>query len=544
MAKINYKKLTNDIIEEVGAGVQEGTPEFASAMKYVEAHWSGQMTDKASAKSLGLTPKEYAMNSIGNGILDGMHLDDFPIEEADAPKGQEIVEVDQNEVKKALHALLTRENDVLGWLYDKWNEYNDLYFYGQLSFPLITIEKLSNKTLGNYTHGADAMGITNHIRMNRNFIALNSEERILETLRHEMIHQWQDEVLYMAEGIARKDITLPVGFGHYLDKEPTVVKRSKDNAPIGEKGEQKKRPKEWHNRDFKEYAVVVGIPAKGDKCYGNPADMPKGQSYNRKYQCKCIASNNSRVTIWSTREIDARCNVCGKPYVEQVKEGELVPVTMSHIEMPGEDLVAITQKGKGFEHFQNFGSKKEADAFVDALYAGSDDALEMERGVYQKGHNAYKEGRTHWVSFNGKAELPKEEKKKPAPKKAPTKKAPVKTKKEEPKPEPEVEQPAPDVIVEPEPQPEPKPKKPRTKKAPKKEEPKPEPKKEEELPKVETPTEGYKDGATLLALYAELGSIKAVAEHFGLTPPNIIYWAKKLGVDFKKGVMLDGKANV
>src|SRR5690606_28696919 len=99
-----------------------------------------------------------------------------------------------------------KENDFLAFLYKKWEEYNAQYFFGELSYPLITFEKMYNRTLGNYTYGEDSLGIKNHIRFNRNFISLNTEERILETLRHEMIHQWQDEILYIGDEQKAKDI--------------------------------------------------------------------------------------------------------------------------------------------------------------------------------------------------------------------------------------------------------------------------------------------------------------------------------------------------
>ena len=83
------------------------------------------------------------------------------------------------------------------------------------------------------------MGLTNHIRFNRDFIALNTEERILETLRHEMIHQWQDEVYYEGEH-TDGEVTLPVGFGKFKEKKnPVEVQRNADGSPVGEKAEQK-----------------------------------------------------------------------------------------------------------------------------------------------------------------------------------------------------------------------------------------------------------------------------------------------------------------
>lgn len=516
MSKVNYRKLAVEIIEEQGIGIEEGTKEFDAAVLYVKENWK-RATNKDHAKAVGLTTKQYAMGSIGNGLQDGKHSE-FMTDE------QEIIEVDQEEVKKALRILTTRENDFLGFLYKKWEEYNALYFYGQLSHPLITIDKMSNKTLGSYTSGENALGITNHIRFNRNFIALNQGEdgeatRILETLRHEMIHQWQDEVLYMKEGVQEREITVPAGFGSFLDKqEPKKVRRKQDDSPVSEIGQQKKRPKDWHNRDFKEYAVVVGIPAKGDKCVGNPADMPEAKSYNRKFTCECIASNGHPLTIWSTRTVRAICTVCERPYIEQKKAGTTVKVTLSHIEAPGVDMVEAEMKKRGYDHFEKFPNKKEKDAFVEALYTArkNSEGLEVEQGVYQKGHNAYKDGYTHWVAYSGEEVKPEKPKAQPKAvnkmKKADTKEKPAPAKKA-----------APQVAAAPK-------KNPTTQK-----------KAAGKIVPFKKPKKATKGTAAkarqLLETYKNLGSIKDVADHYKLPVKDIIAMAKEYGVNFKEGVI-------
>lgn len=522
-AKTNYKNLVTELQKDFGVKVPK--EEETYALTYIKNHYDSLHSDTDYAKSLGMSPHEYALATIGNGINDGEHMDG--VETTDLGNGlavqvqkeQEIIEVDQNTLKKALKSLLTKENDFLGMLYAKWEEYNEEFFFGQLSYPLMTIEKLNNRTLGNYTHGEDQMGITNHIRFNRNFISLNTEERILETLRHEMIHQWQDEVLYYSEGAKKaKDIK------YYIINE--------DGEKIVVETRQKKRPKDWHNKDFKEFAKVVGIPARGDKCYGNPAKMPEPQSYNRKFVCACIASNGYPLTIWSTRAVHARCKICGKDYQEIKKGGKVIRVEQSHVEKPGEDAVEIAHKSK-YTYFKRFESKELKDEFVEHYNETEEFPMtDMVEGVYQKNHNKYKEGFTHWVAYNTaevnpdkltnkevKVEVPKKKEQKPAPKKKPSKKA-----SEEPKTK--------------------KPKAP--KKTAKKEEPKEpeakteEPKEKEPMPadviKLETGNKerSYKNADDLIDLYREFGSIKGIAEFFGIAPGTIIYNAKKLGVDFKK----------
>jgi predicted SprT family Zn-dependent metalloprotease len=450
------------------------------------------------------------------------------------PTEQEIVEVSQTTLKKALKELMTnnesKRSGILEELYEKHDEYNQEFFFGELSFPLITFDKLDNRTLGSYTHGGDAMGIENHIRFNINFIALNPMERVLETLRHEMIHQWQDEVLYYPKGAKPKTIRIKM-----VDEKGNIQEMEM---------EQKRFPAERHNKDFKEMAKVVGIKAEGDKCYGNPANMPEPKSYNRKYQCSCIASNGYRVTVWSTREIHAVCQICGKPYKEVVKGGGVIEVKKSHVEKQGEDAIQNTMKEEGFKYFERFRSRKELMHFIEEYPENIEDTGNARTGVYEHNHNAYKEGYTHWLAYNTPAKIRASE----APKKPVDKKEPPKDtkKKKEPKAEPKVENP---VKPEPKKQKAKKPKAPKVVEEPKVEEqPAIEPVKEPEpmsnvvefKPKDEKKEYDYKNAEDLLALYKELGSVKAVAEHFGMTSANIIYHAKKNGVNFKKGVIEDG----
>jgi hypothetical protein len=406
------------------------------------------------------------------------------------PDEQEIIEVDQETLKKALMGLLTKENEFLGLLYKKWEDYNREYFKGQLSYPLITIDKLSNKTLGNYTPGTDNMGIERHIRFNRNFIVLNTEERILETLRHEMIHQWQDEVLYAKPG-----------------EEPTE--------------NQKKRPKDWHNKDFKDYAQIVGIPAKGAQCYGNIAKMPEPQSYNRKFICRCVASNGHRITVWCTRQIHAVCMVCDTPYIEVPKGGKVIQVTQSHVEKPGEDAIEKNMRAS-YRYFEKFKSKDEKEFFIEEHKGTSTEPItEAQEGTYQKGHNAYKEGYTHWIAYNTAEVVPDE------------------VNNEEVK---EIEQEQEKQASEEKPK---APKKPKGTKKVKTEEPKTPKKPKAKIVAVEVKNQrlrSHDNPEDIITLYRELGSMKAVAEHFGKTPATITYQAKRHQIDFNKGVYVrDGE---
>jgi hypothetical protein len=277
-------------------------------------------------------------------------------------EANQVIEVGQTELKQALKGLLTAKEQLLSELYKKHEEYNETFFESKLSIPLITIDKLSNKTLADYREGRNNMEIENHIRFNANFVALNPIKRILETLKHEMIHQWQDEVAY----------------------------KGLDN-----------RPKNWHNALFRNKAEELGIPANGKKCTGNPSKMPEPKSYNKKFRCGCIASNGAPVTIWSTRAINATCNICGLEYTEVSKRGIVIPITKSFVEEPGQDL--IKEKAlNDYNEFWQFKTPEEAKTFVkenDARFA------KMLLGKYPQGTNGYKAGFTCWVAFTLNAEI-------------------------------------------------------------------------------------------------------------------------------------------
>lgn len=322
---------------------------------------------------------------------------------------QVIIEVPQEQAKAALKVLLSERDERMALLYQKFDEYNDFYFGGQLQTPLITIVKMNNRTLGRRWRGADAMGITSHIEFNENFVALNTEDRVLQTLRHEMIHSWQDEVLYIPDGEE-----VPKKF-----QKPTL----KDGVITYTEAEQKKRLHEWHNNDFREMAVVVGIPAEGAQCTGNPAVMPKPQSYNRKFSCACETSNGHLLTIWSTRDIFATCDDCGEPFEEGRKlnpEAITIMPKISHIERAGENAVqsSMAELYPEFVSFETKGERK--DFLASGAIAGS-----FETGAYQKKHNAYIRGMRYWVAYTASEEQPEVKSKAAKPKKQPKPKEPV-----------------------------------------------------------------------------------------------------------------------
>ncbi len=330
-----------------------------------------------------------------------------------------------------------------------------------------------------------------------------------------MIHQWQDEVAYIQPG-------------QEVIKEYKRWVLNEDGERIEVTERQKKRPKDWHNKDFKQMASVVGIPAIGNKCHGNPAKMPEPQSYNRKFICSCVASNGHPLTVWSTRAVNAICQVCEQPFREVKKGGKIIRVEQSHVEKPGEDAIEEAHKEK-YRYFKKFTSKDLKDEFIEHYNENEEHPItEMVEGVYQKGHNAYKDGYTHWIAFNTSEVLPDE-----------VKTPEVEIEKPKSKRKSKVEKPSEPGKIEGEADKE-KPKK-RGRNPMKKEieqptvEPTEEPTAkivEEDKKVVASEDRSYKNKQDLIDLYKEFGSIKAVAEFFGVTSGAIIYQAKKNEIDF------------
>ena len=575
MAKLARKKSTVTLtVEDVLEGIQqEGytIPEenMQAAREYVEMYLPGMVgaDTEQEAKNAGMSLKAYIIACFVNGLSDNglfdateeapevpeqpesetpetpetpeaqkdASEDDDEEEEPDAEDDhseQEIIEVSQEEVKKALKALLTTQNDMIALLYRKHDEFNKEFFNGELSIPLITIERLDNRTLGNYTYGENNIPVKNHIRFNRNFIALNTEERILETLKHEMIHQWQDEILYAPKGSEEL-------------KTIRMARRDETGNITYAEAKQKKRPKEWHNKDFKEMAAVVGIPAIGAKCYGNPAKMPEPKSYNRKFTCGCVASNGYPVTIWSTRVIHAQCMVCGRPFVEIQKGGKVIEVSMSHVEKPNTDAVHDLMKQK-YRYFERFETKQKKDAFIEDLRDSERNehpVTELEEGIYQKGHNAYQWGYRYWVAYNTsevnpdaghveeveEAPVEKPARKKPDSKKTTDKKGTeAEDKKKTAKPAKTKGKVVPFPVVAAD---EPKEKEPMENNEPM-----------EANPVVSIPdvprAYSVENPQDIIDLYRELGTVRKVAERLGVAQSTVSARIKKYKIDFNAGTFV------
>ena len=137
----------------------------------------------------------------------------------------EIVRVRADEAKRALAAYSAEANERLAYLYGTYAELRAKHWPDQqLPDAVLAIGEMNDKKLAHYKR-ENAYKVPNEIEFNRNFIALNWDNRELIdfTLLHEMIHLYQDAVL----------------------------------------GEQHKDQQAAHGRSFRQEANRVGVAGKG-----------------------------------------------------------------------------------------------------------------------------------------------------------------------------------------------------------------------------------------------------------------------------------------
>ena len=109
----------------------------------------------------------------------------------------EIVRVRADEAKRALAEFSAAADERLAYLYRRYAELRAEHWPGDiLPDAIIAIGQMNDKTLAHYKR-ENAHKMPNEIEFNRNFVALNWDNRQLvdSTLLHEMIHLWQHAVL-------------------------------------------------------------------------------------------------------------------------------------------------------------------------------------------------------------------------------------------------------------------------------------------------------------------------------------------------------------
>jgi len=198
-----------------------------------------------------------------------------------------------NEVLKAHSAAIKDwEYSETAAVLHQWAERFNSEFQLGLQVPAIRIDSIRRRALGTYQPGRNGLGVKHEITLNAKHLGRPLAEQ-LETLLHELIHEWQD--LY---GKA--------GRGNY------------------------------HNRQFRNKAMLYGLivshrgyllgirPGRftklleqhgvGIQSLRTPEERPvavvhRGHSKMRKYRCGCT-------TVRCATEFIARCEVCGQRFEE------------------------------------------------------------------------------------------------------------------------------------------------------------------------------------------------------------------------------------
>lgn len=187
-----------------------------------------------------------------------------------------IVFIDATKFAEAYEAFSRGQQGIVDRLYASFHEFNEQHWRGQLPRAIIRIPShgMTRRTLGRYTL-KNEQGEEHVVEINKDFVVLNTWTRVLETLRHEMIH------LYLL-------------------------------------GVVKGRGCMGHGKKFKAEADRVGIPCEGPRGYGNPANMPAPLTNYTEWRCAC---NTTVVRAGSRREVHAICDHCWSP----LRDGGYVP---------------------------------------------------------------------------------------------------------------------------------------------------------------------------------------------------------------------------
>lgn len=199
--------------------------------------------------------------------------------------------------------ILEHENSTEAWehsgiikILSEWIERFNLEFKLKIVTPCVVIDKKSVRVLGTYRYGFNGIGTRNEITINSKHLQRPLFD-ILETLLHEMLHQWQDmhgessSGNYHNKEYQTKAIDLGITsdhWGHSLG----IIK----------------------NGAFEKMLDSYGVSTEG-ALYYNP-ERPKkiirgitGNSKLKKWSCGCQ-------NVWAgVKDFRAKCEVCLNRFV-------------------------------------------------------------------------------------------------------------------------------------------------------------------------------------------------------------------------------------
>lgn len=197
----------------------------------------------------------------------------------------------------------THETQIKDWelwekaqeLYSWYDLFNKEFFESGLGVAVLSFDTVRINTLGHYVIGRNGIGIEHNI--NLNFLHLDCEKwRLLRTLLHEMIHQYQ-----IAFGL--KDRTCQ---GNYHNKA-FRAKAISLGIPCDFQGHSIEPPTDPFVAFLKQHGVEVDFTCK----VSEHELLGIGRSTLDKFSCQCNPPINVRV---ADHRFSAKCNHCGQDF--------------------------------------------------------------------------------------------------------------------------------------------------------------------------------------------------------------------------------------
>ena len=194
------------------------------------------------------------------------------------------VQIREHEIKTAEWELREQAQELYRW----HDLFNKRFFDSKLNHAVLSFDRTRRDVLGHYVIERNGIGVADNI--NINFVHLRREKwQTLETLLHEMAHQYQKSIGILKRGnnYHNKGFrNMMASFGFSCDNQ----------------GCHTGLPKDPFVSFLKEHGIEVTkvIYVKG-----------QGRSKLKKFSCQCNPPINVRV---ASKRFSARCNHCGEDF--------------------------------------------------------------------------------------------------------------------------------------------------------------------------------------------------------------------------------------
>lgn len=181
--------------------------------------------------------------------------------------------------------------------YDWFSKFNSAFFENKLEQCLLSFERSRFTTLGHYILEYNQIGAIDNININSVHLYREKWE-ILETLLHEMVHQYQRRL----GGFSDENKKKPTGGYHNRE---FLSKMEEFGLSANRKGQAIAIPKGRFAELLKENKIEI---TERSTLGGKPE---KPRSKLKKYSCQCEPAINIRVAV---SEFSATCNACNSEF--------------------------------------------------------------------------------------------------------------------------------------------------------------------------------------------------------------------------------------